>query len=308
MSVLPINYAAVATGAYGALPWNVYPAGLVQQQQQNGSGPNTTNSGGGNGQPPPRRPGTPNGSVTPGPPEAPAYQQVFPTAYFDPARGALLRLPAAPPAAGQAAPATAAAAAAAPPGVRLLPPTAAAAVAAAAANNPLLMGNGLNSLNLPQNNSLGYGSGGTGGSSGPLGGSPAATGFNSGARRDSFDRAPAFSPSLDKNKAVAAAAAAAAAGLPAAWPYTPLGLGSGALTPPPGSLASGINLLHTRLNVADRGGGGSSGFQPRNNGSLGGLFNSNSLFGGGGGALAKNRHNSIDSKQINRSKLLEDFR
>ncbi len=336
LSVLPLPYAAAAAAAAAYGGWGIYPApGMLQQQQQqqNGGPPGTP---GANGQQQanggaPRRPGTPNGSITPGPPEVPngaaaaaaaaaAGPYVFP-AYFDPNSGGLVR-------------------AAVPPGVRLLTPAAAGNPAAAqllvGANGQAAPAGPAPGVNAPGAlpgvppgaipaaalNLLGHGQLGPQGGLASYGasiGSPSLTlPGGGGARRDSLDRAAAFSPSLDKAKAMlaggqAAAAAAAAAG----WPYGPLGLGGtgGALTPPPGSLASSMNhLLHTRLSGPGGGGGGGDrgggGFGGRN-GTIGGLFGaSNNLFanasGGGGG---KHRHNSIDGgKQVNRSKLLEDFR
>jgi hypothetical protein len=199
-----------------------------------------------------------------------------------------------------------------PPGVRLLAPAAAAAAAAGGGPGLLMNGQGapggvpglqgLNSLGLAQT-SLPY----------AVGGSPSISLPGNGGRRDSVERVgPAFSPSLDKGKAAALAAVQGAQG----WPYN-LGLPStagGGLTPPPGSLAGapgGINLLHARLSGAGIPGAerGSGGFQ-RNGNIAGGLFGSsgNLLGGGGGGNGGKHRHNSIDNKQANRSKLLEDFR
>ena len=112
-----------------------------------------------------------------------------------------------------------------------------------------------------------------------------------------MDRA-AFSPSLDKTKSQQQA-----------WqPYGALGaavnLGSSALTPPPGSLATSINLFNPRLSAApgtDRAFPGGAGAR---NGTINLFGSSNSIFAAGG----KHRHNSIDNKQVNRSKLLEDFR
>ena len=133
---------------------NVYPAaGLVQQ-----NGASAVNGQSGN-----RRPGTPNGSGTPGPPEqqlANGAQQpfpVFPAAYFDPTGSGMVRM-ASNPAANPGAAAAAAAAAAMQGGIRLMAPGAQA--------GPLLMANGQgaaagagapNSFNLTQQNSLGFG-------------------------------------------------------------------------------------------------------------------------------------------------------
>ncbi len=232
--------------------------------------------------------------MTPGPPDVPngtaaaqgAAPYIFPAAYFDPNSGNLVR-------------------ATVPPGVRLLAP--------GAAGNPLLVGNG------PAGGPAAAGGGVAPGAlpggppaSLPLGvlgpgqlpqaglyapstslaGSPSLSlpGSGGAPRRDSLDRA-AFSPGLDKAKALQAAG----------WPYNALGLAAGALTPPPGSL----NLLQTRLPGGPGGGGDRPGFGGRN-GTIN-LFGSTNLFSGGGGG--KHRHNSIDGgKQVNRSKLLEDFR
>ena len=334
LSVLPIPYAAAAAAAAAAYGgWGVYPApNILQQQQQqqqqaqqNGGPPGTPTA---NGQPPQvangtRRPGTPNGSVTPGPPEVAAAANgtaaptaaapyVFP-AYIDPGSGGLMR-----PAAVH-------------PGMRLLAP-----------GNPLLVGNGqaataagvapgalpgaaainpaaLNLLQMPPNSLATYT-----GANNSLAGSPSLSlpSSGGGGRRDSIDRAAAFSPNLDKAKAMLGQAAAAG------WPYGALGAigaagAGGALTPPPGSLAGGMNLLHTRLHGGggganlpggpggDRGhhhGGHGGGFGGGRNGAIGGLFgSSNNLFANSNN---KHRHNSIDGggKQVNRSKLLEDFR
>ena len=120
-----------------------------------------------------------------------------------------------------------------------------------------------------------------------------------------MERATAFSPSLDKTKPP---------GHPQAWAthqpgFISLTGSSGALTPPPGSIAANIGLLNTRLTgVAGPHLGSDRGFR---NGGLAGV----NLFSAPGSGLlnnglgGKHRNNSIESnKHVNRSKLLEDFR
>ncbi len=297
--MLPFPYAAYG----GSFPWGIYPAALLQQQQQqqqqqqNGATTPTANG---------RRATTPNTSATtPGPPDMPngaQFPHVFPAgaavapvsaagAFYDPS--GLVRLP------GAAGAAQANMAAAA--NIRMMTPTGAANNANA--GNPTIVNNPNTQFNLTQQqqNSLGYGGNGSIGS-------PAISlsGF-SGSRRDSMDRASstAFSPSLEKTKSAQCG-----------WPnYNALG---GALTPPPNSNlaaavaannAAAINLFNNRLSMgADSRAAATAGFATpahlaavARNGMA--LFGSNNnLFG------AKTRQNSIDSKAINRSKLLEDFR
>lgn len=250
-------------------------AAAAQQQQQNSqaaqNGVPSTNGH----QPPPRPRGaaTPNGNITPdqqaaAQQQAAAFSTVFPGAFVDPS-GALVRMPGAP--ANLAA------------GMRLIAP------------NPTSNG-GHQPLNLPGQNSLGYGgANGTNGSGPLVSSSSLLPGFSNGARRDSMDRAAAFSPTLDKAKVAAGLAAAPG------WPYGGLGgagVPLGSVTPPPANLFNASRLNAAGAPGADRfrmGGGGIN------------LFGSNSnLFPTNG----KNRHNSIDSNKAptNRSKLLEDFR
>ena len=160
MSVLSFPY------SFGGIPWGMYPAaaaaaaaaGLLQQNGQASlpqvaNGPSGANTPGAatNGN---RRPGSPTqnggGPPTPGPsdlstqggPGATPYP-VFPAAYIDPSNGAFLRM-------GGGVPP-----------VRLMQPgpmmynNQGLAALAAAGGNP----NGFNSLNLAQQNSLGYGGG-----------------------------------------------------------------------------------------------------------------------------------------------------
>jgi hypothetical protein len=163
LSVLSFPY------SFGGIPWGMYPAaaaaaaaaGLLQPNGQGGlpqvaNGPSgaTTPGATTNGN---RRPGSPTtnggGPPTPGPSDLANGGQggqpypVFPAAYIDPSNGAFLRM-------GGGVPP-----------VRLMQPgpmlynnqglAAAAAAVVAAGGNP----NGFNSLNLAQQNSLGYGGG-----------------------------------------------------------------------------------------------------------------------------------------------------
>ncbi len=144
----------------------------------------------------------------------------------------------------------------------------------------------------------GFGNNG-GGAASPLGMSSA----GSGGRRDSIDRNNSvFSPGLDKK-----------------WGAN---YGLGSVTPPPPQAQAGLNLFNaTRLSLGGDAAAAAAVAaaalnrppHARNgNGGINNLFGGSNLFGGvggpGGGSQKPSRHNSIDAKNVTRSKLLEDFR